>query len=149
MYIVKHNSNNLNNKTITKLDFINLDGFVMPSKNKYFLINSERITDIKIVDETLITSIINKRVKRKYQRLIKEITNLLIEENDDEGSTMHQVLDRIEKFRQEIKFKYRSYLNKKELAVMAKQLRALQSEAKKRFAELKDYNYTTSKGRGR
>lgn len=149
MYIVKHNSNNLNNKTITKLDFVNLDGFVMPSKNKYFLINSERITDIKIIDETLIVTIISKKVKRKYQRLIKELTNLFIEENDDEGSAMHQVLDKIEKFRQEIKFKYRSYLDKKELERMAKQLRTFQNEAQKRFVELKNYNYAASKGRGR
>jgi len=38
---------------------------------------------------------------------------------------MSEVLNRIEKFRQEIKYKYRSYLEKKEISLMAKQLRIL------------------------
>ena len=48
------------------------------------------------------------------------------------------MLDRIEKFRQEIKNKYRRFLEKKELEIMAKQLSALQKQAKIEFAELQN-----------
>ena len=53
---------------------------------------------------------------------------------------MSEVLNRIEKFRQEIKYKYRSYLEKKEISLMAKQLRNLQKEAQKRYTETKGKN---------
>ena len=57
----------------------------------------------------------------------------LISESDDEQGTMREVLDRIEKFRQEIKNKYRSYLEKDELEKMSSQLKVLQKEAKERL----------------
>ncbi len=137
------------NKIINKIDFVNLDGFVMPSKNKYFIINSERIKDIKIVDDKLMQKMISKKVIRIYQRLIKELTNLLIEENDDEGQAMRQILDKIEKFRQEIKFKYKSYLKKKDLELMGKQLKMFQNEAKKRYESMYEYNYAERISRSR
>lgn len=148
MYIVK-SCNSKNHKLVNSVNFVNIDGFMMPSKNNSFMINSERIKDIKIVDRKLILNVINKKVTKKYQRLVRELTDLLIEESDDEGTAMRQILDKIEKFRQEIKFKYRSYMKKKDLELMAKQLRMFQGEAKKRLLEANTYNYTNSKGRNR
>ena len=148
MYIVKSH-NDKNHKVVNSVNFVNIDGFMMPSKNNCFMINSERIKDIKIVDRKLILNVINKKVTKKYQRLVRELTDLLIEDSDDESGAMRQILDKIEKFRQEIKFKYRSYMKKKDLELMAKQLRMFQSEAKKRFLEVNTYNYTNSKGRNR
>ena len=52
MYKVKTN-NKASKKIINKVDFVNLDGFLMPSKKQYFIINSERIKDIKVVDNEL------------------------------------------------------------------------------------------------
>lgn len=148
MYIVKP-YNNKNHKVVNSVNFVNIDGFMMPSKNSIFMINSERIKDIKIVDRNLILAVINKKVTKKYQKLVRELTDLLIEESDDEDGAMRQILDRIEKFRQEIKFKYRSYMKKKDLELMAKQLRMFQNEAQKRILEMNTYNYTNSKGRNR
>ena len=129
MYKVK--TNNKTSKKITnKVDFVNLDGFLMPSKKQYFIINSERIKDIKVVDNELIKAMVSKKVKAKYKRLIAKITELFLDEDGDEAGNMSEVLNRIEKFRQEIKYKYRSYLEKKEISLMAKQLRNLQKRPK-------------------
>ena len=68
---------------------------------------------------------------------MKQLTELLISD-DDTGESFRLVLDRIEKFRQEIKNKYRRFLEKKELEIMAKQLSALQKQAKIEFAELQN-----------
>lgn len=112
MYKVKTN-NKASKKIINKVDFVNLDGFLMPSKKQYFIINSERIKDIKVVDNELIKAMVSKKVKAKYKRLIAKITELFLDEDGDEAGNMSEVLNRIEKFRQEIKYKYRSYLEKK------------------------------------
>lgn len=74
---------------------------------------------------------------KKYRRLLKILTELLISD-DDSGDSFRLALDRIEKFRLEIKIKYRRFLEKKELEVMAKQLSALQRQAKLEFAELQN-----------
>ena len=51
--------------------------------------------------------------------------------------------------KQEIKYKYRSYLEKKEISLMAKQLRNLQKEAQKRYIDATTYTYTETKGKNR
>ena len=80
MYKVK--TNNKTSKKITnKVDFVNLDGFLMPSKKQYFIINSERIKDIKVVDNELIKAMVSKKVKAKYKRLIAKITELFLDED--------------------------------------------------------------------
>ena len=148
MYKVKTN-NKASKKIINKVDFDNLDGFLMPSKKQYFIINSERIKDIKVVDNELIKAMVSKKVKAKYKRLIAKITELFLDEDGDEDGNMSEVLNRIEKFRQEIKYKYRSYLEKKEISLMAKQLRNLQKEAQKRYIDATTYTYTETKGKNR
>lgn len=137
MYKVK---NNIHNGKITNdIDFINLDGFVMPSRKKYFMIDGEKITGIKIVQNDLIGSIVSKTVSKKYKKLVKEITELLVDDDESEGS-MNEVLNRVNKFRNEIKNKYLSYLEKDELQKMNKKLRVLEKEAKSRLEEMITYN---------
>ena len=148
MYKVQTN-NKASKKIINKVDCVNLDGFLMPSKKQYFIINSERIKDIKVVDNELIKAMVSKKVKAKYKRLIAKITELFLDEDGDEAGNMSEVLNRIEKFRQEIKYKYRSYLEKKEISLMAKQLRNLQKEAQKRYIDATTYTYTETKGKNR
>ena len=87
MYKVKTN-NKASKKIINKVDFVNLDGFLMPSKKQYFIINSERIKDIKVVDNELIKAMVSKKVKAKYKRLIAKITELFLDEDGDEAGNM-------------------------------------------------------------
>ena len=138
MYKVK-DKKTTKGKVTNKIDFVNLDGFVMPSKRNYFMIDGEKITDIKVVQTELIGEMVGKTVRKKYKKLIKEITDLLVDEDESEGS-MNEVLNRINKFKSEIKNKYRSYLTKQELEKMAKELRVLEREAKSRTEALISYN---------
>ena len=91
MYKVKNNTHK--GKIINDIDFINLDGFVMPSKKKYFMIDGEKITDIKIVRSELVGNLVSNTVSKKYKKLIKEITDLLVDDDESEGS-MNEVLNR-------------------------------------------------------
>lgn len=135
-------------KITTKINIINLDGYVMHTKNKYFIIEGEKITDIKVIDKGLINSVVSEIVEKKFKKLIQEITELFINEDDSEGS-MNEVLNSIEKFRQEIKNKYRAYLKEEELKLMGNRLKKLQREANKRKEELINYQLENTFGRSR
>lgn len=115
----------------------NLDGFLMPSSRNGFNICDQKITHINVVDTELAKPLVRKFVSTKYKKLIKTLTELLISD-DDSGDTFRLALDKIEKFRMEVKNKYRRFLEQKELEIMAKQLSALQKQAKLEFAELQN-----------
>ena len=92
---------------------------MMGSKNKVYKIGENAVKDIKVVDKNLASNLVNKQVLKKYQKLINYLTELLIDD-DDSGDTYREVLNQIEKFRQEIKNKYRKYLKQKDLENMSK-----------------------------
>ncbi len=126
------------NKLIDKNDNFNFKGFMMVSKNKFFKINNCKIKYIKVINKKLANPLVSEKVNKKYTKLINYLTDLLIDDNDDSGESLQEVLNQIEKFRLEIKVKYREYLNQLELEMMSKQLIILQKEAKKRMLELQN-----------
>ena len=147
MYKVNNKKMN-KGKITTKINILNLDGYIMHTKNKYFIIEGEKVSDIKIINKILINSVVSEIVEKKFKKLIQEITELFINEDDSEGS-MNEVLNRIEKFRQEIKNKYRAYLQEEELKLMGNQLKRLQKEARKKKEELINYQLENTFGRSR
>lgn len=127
----------------------NLEGFLMPSRGNKFRIHEMVVKDILVVDVMLAKGLVRDYVDKKYKKLIAELTELLISD-DDTGEPFRIALNRIEKFRQEVKNKYRIYLEKKELEIMAKQLSTLQKQAKLEFAELQNSLMITNEiGKGR
>ena len=116
---------------------LNLDGFVMAPRGKGFSINGQLVKKINIIEKKLAMKIVTEKVLKKYYKLIEMLTELLISD-DDTGESFREALNQIEKFRLEIKNKYREFLKKKELEMMSKQLRALKKEADRRFLEIQD-----------
>ena len=130
--------NNSKKKTITlKEELINIDGFLMASKRKVFKINGAEIREIKVVNKKFANPLVYKKVLQKYNTLISLLTDLLVSD-DDSGDSYREALNQIEKFRMEIKNKYRRYLKKNELEKMSKQLMTLKKEATKKIIELQN-----------
>lgn len=149
MYLLRKDK--LKGKRIIKdlESFLKLDGFIMNSRGKSFLIEGECISNIKVIDYEIASCLTEKQVNRKYQNLINKLTDL-ITSDDDSGECFREALNQIEKFRLEIKNKYRLYLKKKELAKMAKQLSLLQKEAKERYLILqRSYEEYSKEGKSR
>ena len=139
MYSVDNKTKN-KNKLIDKTEIIELEGFMMGSRNKTFKIDGNEVRDIKVVDTKLASALVNKQVSKKYEKLINYLTELLVDD-DDSGDSYREALNQIEKFRQEIKNKYRKFLKQKELEMMSKKLVVLQKEATKKLYELRDNYY--------
>lgn len=136
MYSVGDMNYKNNGKLIDKMELIELTGFMMTSRSKVFKINGSDIKEIKVVNKKLANPLVSKKVLKKYNKLIAYLTELLIDD-DDSGETFREALNQIEKFRLEIKIKYRNFLKQKELEMMSKQLMALQKEAKLRLEEIR------------
>lgn len=118
-------------------DFEKLDSFLVSSRNGCLAVMGQKISTLKIYDVVLARPMVSRMVNNKYKKLLMSVTELLISD-DDTGDAFRMALNQIEKFRQEVKNKYRMFLERKELNLMAKQLSALQEEAKNRLLELQN-----------
>lgn len=135
MYYIKHIDKKLSFYNICELE--KLTNFLMPSRNNGFNICDQVIKNIRIFDAILARPMVLKMVDKKYKRVIAYVTELLISD-DDSGEPFRLALTEMEKFRQEIKNKYRVFLEQEELNMMAKQLSVLQKQAKSQFDELQN-----------
>ncbi len=118
-------------------DFEKLDSFLVSSRNGCLAVMGQKISTLKIYDVVLARPMVSRMANNKYKKLLMSVTELLISD-DDTGDAFRMALNQIEKFRQEVKNKYRMFLERKELNLMAKQLSALQEEAKNRLLELQN-----------
>lgn len=140
MYYVDNYKYKNKYELIDKMEIIDLDGFMMGSKNKIYKINGCNIRGIKVINKKLASSLVTEKVMKKYNRLINNLTELLVDD-DPTGENCGLILDEIEKFRLEIKVKYRKFLKQKELEMMSKQLITLQKETNKKSMEIKTSIY--------
>ena len=120
-----------------KMDALSNEGFPMGNAQKVYKIGDTEIKGIKIIGTDLASPMVTDIVSKKYNKLIVYLTDLLTSD-DDSGDAIREALNQIEKFRLEIKNKYRDYLKKKELDMMSKQLMILQKEATERYIELRN-----------
>ena len=122
------------------IEISELVGFPMGSSKKIFTVEGCNIKGIEVCDRNLANPLASKKVLKQYNKLITYLTQLLIDADDDDGSTYHEILNQIEKFRLIIKNRYRDFLKKKELEMMSKQLKVLQKETQSRLIELQSYD---------
>ncbi len=121
-----------------KIEDISIDSsFLMGNSNRTYKINGSEIRSITISSSSLASPMVTELVMKKYHKLIAFLTELMVDD-DDSGDSMREALNQIEKFRLEIKNKYRDFLKKKELELMSKQLILLQKEATKRYMEIRN-----------
>ncbi len=135
MYLVNSNYKN-NGHMLDKTELMDIDGFLMGSNRKVYSISGCDIKKISISSKTLANPVVFDKVKEKYDILVQYLTEILIDDdNDESGDAYREALNRIEKFRLIIKNKYRKYLTKKELEYMSKHLVFLQKELNKKLLE--------------
>ena len=138
-------------KKLKKIEFSDkIYGYPMASPKKTFKIADDKVRNIIILSSKLAHPLATEEVGKKYQRLIMTLMELLTSD-DETGETFREALNRIEKFRQEIKNKYRHFLKQKELEEMGKQLQLFQKEANLRFMQLQNalYENINQQGKGK
>lgn len=147
MYSVSFKNINFKKNKVDGIELINLDGFLMTSKNG-FRINNQLIRELKVINKSFAHGLVSEKVHKKYNKLINLLTEL-ITSDDDSGDDYKEALNQIERFRLEIKNKYRHYLKQKELEKMSKELSTLKKEAEKRIIELNENISSYKNGKGK
>ncbi len=129
-------------------DSDNIYSYILPAR-KSFHVEGEEIENIVLYDKKLGHPFVSRVVNHKFNKLITELTDLLLSDEDDDGDIYRLCLDRVEKFRLMIKIKYRHFLKKKELEAMSKKLKFIQKEAENRLISINDRKFAknTSKGK--
>ena len=137
----------LNRKRMKDIvDDLYLSGVLFGIENRSYKIGTVVIKNLEIYDKKLAHPIAVMQVKKKYEKLMKILPDLLISD-DDSGESIRHALNEIERFRQIIKNKYREYLKEKDLKLMSSQLKVLQHEAKSKYLEIQNsYRYASFKG---
>ena len=121
-----------NQKEIVYMEYDKLTGYDITPKKKKTFADCIQVNKMILIQPSLIEKLVHKKVDRHFKRLLMMVT-MLLESDDDTGTSLRECLNEIEKFRLEIKNKYRDYLTKEELNLMAKKLMILKEEAKMRL----------------
>lgn len=146
MYSINNIKKKFKKNKIDGIELVNLDGFIL--SNKGLKINNQVIKNIKVVDSDIAHSLVRDKVFYKYNKLISKLTDL-ITSDDDSGNDIREALNQIERFRLEIKNRYRNFLKQKELEAMSKELSALKKVAEKRYLEFNAYFNELTNGKSR
>ena len=124
----------------TKLKLNNLEnliGFPMSSRRKLFDILEMNVENVNINNKGMVYPVVSQKVNKLYERLLLLLTELLVTD-DESGEAYREALNQIERFRIQIKNKYRYFLKRRELEKMSKQLKLLQMEARNKSMEIQN-----------
>lgn len=132
-----------NQNEIVYMEYDKLKGMDITPKNHKPFEDCIDVNKMILIQPTLIEKLVHKKIDKHFKRLLMLVT-MLLETDDETGTALKEALNEIEKFRIEIKNKYREYMTKEELHIMAKKLTILKEEVNQRLMVL-NHVYTQEK----
>lgn len=135
-------------KEIVYMEYDKLKGYTIAPKNPKPFQDCINVNQMIVIQPSFIEKLVHKKLNKRFKHLLSLIT-ILFETDDETGTALKEALNEIEKFRIEVKNKYREYLSKEELKLMAKKLSFLQAEAKKRLVLLESVDERKKAGKAR
>lgn len=131
---------------ITYMEYEKIKGFnVKPKKNKTFedMIN---VNEMVIINPSLIEKLVDKKCQRTFEKIIKMIS-VVYDEDDDDDAPYMLILDEIERFQELLLGKYKEYLEEKKQKIMLKKLEMLKKEVELRKKYILDQEEVSRKGK--
>ena len=140
-----------NAKEVVFYDYKSEDGYKLKAKKKQNFMDTIQIDEIIIIKPSMIDKMVNKKISKKFDRLINMIQ--IVCDNDDETGEGYRIaLNEAEKFKMELWNKYKKFLSSQKLELMIKKIEILEDELKLRLNVLMDSanrEEELSRGRGR
>lgn len=115
---------------ITYMEYEKLKGFsVKPKSDAHFedMINVDKMI---LINPSLIEKLISKKCTRTFDRIIKMLSVVSDDEDDDSGYML--ILDEIARFKDLLISKYKQYMEEKEFDLNIKKLELLEEEVRHR-----------------
>ena len=125
------------NKEMVLIEYENTLGYDVKPKNKVKKSDSIDVTKVMFVSPTFIEKILNKKINKEYTEILKMVSVLATDEDDDTGR-MIGVLNRIELFKSIIRKKYAKFMLEEQTDKMLKRLNLMGKEIKKRIFEIEE-----------
>lgn len=125
MYSISNRKYINKGRLLDKTDVLDIGGFLVATKHKVFQVQGNPVRKIRVISKDLAHPLVHEVVTRKYDQLISILAELMVEEDDD-GETCREALNQIERFRIQVKNKYRYYIRKQELEKMSRKLSKIQ-----------------------
>lgn len=130
---------------ITYMEYEKLKGLKMKPKKSASFEDMISVNEVIVINPSLIEKLIDKKCSRTFSKIIRMMSFVSDDEDDDSGYML--ILDEIERFKNLIVNKYKSYMEEKEYNILLKKLELLEQEviARKARAIEMFYDYENSK----
>lgn len=135
-------------KVVSKKKVKEIKGFSVKPRNKVKPEDMIDVDEMIVVDNGLIDKLIDKKVKREFEKVLNMYSYLLEEDDSDEGS-YNIILDEIDRFKKLLLNKYKEYLKDKKVKEILKKLEIIEKEIDYRKNLINSFENTNSKGKGR
>ncbi len=112
--------------------------------NTILYIIKKKTYKINLIDKKITKTYITKLVNHKFNKLILNLMDLLLNDDDDSDRL---ILDEIEKFRLLIKNKYREFLTQKDLEKMSCKFKLIKKEINNKKIKMIESTKTSSRGK--
>ena len=124
-YIVKKE----NKSVVSKKKVKSIEGFSVKPRNKVKIGEMIDVKEMVLVDNGLIKSLIDKKVKKNFDKLLKMYL-ILNEDDSASDGDWDLVLDELERFKEHFLSKYKKHLKEKEVKDILKRLELIEKLTK-------------------
>ena len=127
------------------MEYERLKGLKMKPKKNASFEDMISVNEVVVINPSLIEKLIDKKCSRTFSKIIRMMSFVSDDEDDDSGYML--ILNEIERFKNLIVNKYKSYMDEKEYNILLKKLELLKQEVMARKARAIEmfYDYEDSK----
>ncbi len=134
--------------SITYMEYENLKGYNVKPKHNLEIKDMINVNKMVIINPSLIEKLVDKKCHRTLEKIIKMLS-IIYEDDSEDDTPLHLVLDEIAKFKSLIIQRYREYMKDEEYKLMLKKLEILKSEVKVRLDYIYEHQMEIEEKRGK
>ena len=143
-YVIKKD---VKTDVITYMEYEKLKGLSVKPKNNVSFEDMINVEEMIIINPSLIEKLISKKCTKTFDRIIKMISIVSDDEDDDSGYAL--ILDEIARFKNLLISKYHDYMEEKEYELTLKKIKLLKEEVEHRKNALIESLETEQTRRGK
>ena len=126
-YVIKKDAKT---DVITYMEYEKLKGLSVKPKNNVSFEDMINVNEMILINPSLIEKLISKKCTKTFDRILKMISVVSDDEDDDTGYSL--ILDEIARFKNLLMSKYKDYMEEKEYELSLKKLKLLKEEVEHR-----------------
>lgn len=123
---------------ITYMEYEKLKGLKFKPKSNISFEDMISVNEMIVINPSLIEKLVSKKCSRTFKKILKMISLVSDDEDDDSGYML--ILDEIERFKRLIINKYENYMEEKEYDVLLKKLEMIKQEVEIRKNRVLEMN---------